>query len=337
MIVVTGGAGFIGSALVWRLNQLGYDNIVIVDSLGTSEKWRNLVPLRYADYVEKDDFLRLAQGETLRQIADFGPAGIEAIFHMGACSATTATDSRYLVQNNFEYTKQMALLARHSNARFIYASSAATYGDGAQGFVDAADELEHLRPLNMYGYSKQMFDLWARHEGLLDSIVGLKFFNVFGPNEYHKGAMRSLVIKAYEQIMHSGKISLFKSYRPEYADGEQQRDFVYIKDVVDMTLFFFKHPEVNGIFNIGSSSAHTWNELAGAIFSALGRETEIEYIDMPDDLRTRYQYYTCSDITKLRGAGYAGKQHTLSSAVYDYVVNYLQKAQHLGQEQDRNR
>lgn len=336
MIIVTGGAGFIGSALVWRLNQLGYDNIVIVDSLGTSEKWRNLVPLRYADYVEKDDFLRLAQGERLRQVCDFGPAGIEAIFHMGACSATTETDSRYLVQNNFEYTKQMALLARHSDARFIYASSAATYGDGANGFKDDEAELESLRPLNMYGYSKQMFDLWARREGMLDSIAGLKFFNVFGPNEYHKGSMRSLVIKAYEQITDSGKISLFKSYRPEYADGEQKRDFVYIKDVVDMTLFFFKHPEVNGIFNIGSSSAHTWNDLARAIFSALKRDPEIEYIDMPDELRTRYQYYTCSDVTKLRDAGYTGKQHTLDSAVYDYVVNYLQKAQHLGQEQDRN-
>ncbi|MDY0213333.1 MAG: ADP-glyceromanno-heptose 6-epimerase [Desulfuromonadaceae bacterium] len=336
MIIVTGGAGFIGSALVWRLNQLGYDNIVIVDSLGTSEKWRNLVPLRYADYVEKDDFLRLAQGDSLHQVCDFGPAGIEAIFHMGACSATTETDSRYLVQNNFEYTKHMALLARHSDARFIYASSAATYGDGANGFVDAEDELDNLRPLNMYGYSKQMFDLWARREGMLDSIAGLKFFNVFGPNEYHKESMRSLVIKAYEQIMDSGKISLFKSYRPEYADGEQKRDFVYIKDVVDMTLFFFKHPEVNGIFNIGSSSAHTWNELAGSIFSALKRIPSIEYIDMPDDLRSRYQYYTCSDVTKLRDAGYTGKQHTLDSAVYDYVVNYLQKSHHLGQEKDRN-
>lgn len=336
MIVVTGGAGFIGSALVWRLNQLGRDDILIVDALGTSDKWRNLAPLRYADYVEKDDFLRLARGEELPYLCGFGADGIEAVFHMGACSATTETDSRYLIQNNFEYTKQMALFARHLNARFIYASSAATYGDGAHGFNDAETGLDELRPLNMYGYSKHMFDLWARREGMLNSIAGLKFFNVFGPNEYHKAEMRSLVIKAYEQIMRSGKIGLFKSYRPDYADGEQKRDFVYIKDVVDMTLFFFNHPEVNGIFNIGSSSANTWNDLARAIFSALGMEPNIEYIDMPAELRDRYQYYTCSDVTKLRSAGYTGEQHTLSSAVYDYVVNYLQQGHHLGQEQDKN-
>lgn len=336
MIVITGGAGFIGSALVWRLNQLGRDEIIIVDSLSHSEKWRNLASLRYADYVEKDDFLRLALGEELPHLCDFGANGIEAIFHMGACSATTETDSRYLIKNNFEYTKQMALFARHLNARFVYASSAATYGDGIHGFVDNETELDQLRPLNMYGYSKHMFDLWARREGILDSIVGLKFFNVFGPNEYHKAEMRSLVIKAYEQIMRSGKISLFKSYRPEYAHGEQKRDFVYIKDVVDMTLFFFNHPEINGIFNIGSSSANTWNDLAASIFSALGMETNIEYIDMPEELRGRYQYYTCSDVSKLHNAGYKGAQHSLSSAVYDYVVNYLQKGYHLGQEKDKN-
>ena len=198
--------------------------------------------------------------------------------------------------------------------------------------MDDETQLQCLRPLNMYGYSKHMFDLWARREGLLDRIVGLKFFNVFGPNEYHKGEMRSLVIKAYEQIMRTGRIGLFKSYRPEYADGEQKRDFVYIKDVVDMTLFFYTHPEVNGIFNIGSSSANTWNDLARAIFSALQMEPNIEYIEMPDDLRERYQYYTCSDVSKLRAAGYTGKQHSLNAAVYDYVANYLRAGLHLGQE-----
>jgi ADP-L-glycero-D-manno-heptose 6-epimerase len=335
MIIVTGGAGFIGSALVWRLNQLGREDILVVDSLGTSEKWRNLASLRYADYVEKDDFLRLAQGEELPHLCDFGAEGIEAILHMGACSATTETDSRYLIQNNFEYTKHLALYARRVNARFIYASSAATYGDGSLGFRDDESELEHLHPLNMYGYSKHMFDLWARREGLLGSIAGLKFFNVFGPNEYHKGEMRSLVIKAYEQIMDRGRISLFKSYRPEYGDGEQKRDFVYIKDVVDMTLFFLKHPEVNGIFNVGSSSANTWNDLAKAIFSALGMEPDIEYIEMPEELRDRYQYYTCSDVSKLHNAGYRGEQHSLNAAVFDYVVNYLQKGLHLGQERNQ--
>lgn len=331
MLVVTGGAGFIGSALVWRLNQLGHEDILIVDALGNGDKWKNLVPLRYRDYLEKDQFLELVLADRLGQHLGERGLPLDAIFHLGACSATTERDARYLMQNNVAYSQQMALLARRSGARFIYASSAATYGDGTQGFDDDAAALEQLRPLNMYGYSKHLFDLWLRRQGLLDSCVGLKFFNVFGPNEYHKGEMRSLVIKAYEQIVATGRIGLFKSYRPDYADGEQQRDFVYVKDVVDMTLFFLDHPQVNGLFNIGSCQAHSWNELARAIFTALGREPAIDYIDMPSQLRDRYQYYTCANTDRLRRAGYAGTGYHLTDAVADYVRNYLVPDVVLGQ------
>nr|WP_320051066.1 ADP-glyceromanno-heptose 6-epimerase [uncultured Desulfuromonas sp.] len=330
MIIVTGGAGFIGSAMVWKLNQMGRQDILIVDSLGCSEKWKNLVPLRYSDYIEKDDFLELVLTHQLEQRLDLGKEGIEAVLHMGACSSTTELDARYLIHNNFEYTKHMAQLALRSDARFIYASSAATYGDGEDGFADDETNLDSLRPLNMYGYSKHMFDQWAKREGILDQIVGLKFFNVFGPNEYHKGDMSSLVIKAYHQILESGKIGLFKSYRPEYAHGEQKRDFVYVKDVVDMSLFFLNNRESNGLFNIGSSGASTWNELAGAIFAALDREPVIDYIEMPEHLKAKYQYYTCSDVSKLRQAGFEQAQTPLADAVRDYVVNYLVPSRHLG-------
>ena len=330
MIIVTGGAGFIGSAIVWQLNEMGRNDILIVDSLGCSEKWKNLVALKYADYIEKDDFMELVVSEQLHDYFDLGANGLEAIIHMGACSATTELDARYLIHNNFEYTKQMALLALHCNARFIYASSAATYGDGEQGFKDDEGALDTLRPLNMYGYSKQMFDQWALREGILDKIVGLKFFNVFGPNEYHKGDMSSLVIKAYKQILATGKIDLFKSYRPEYADGEQMRDFVYVKDVVDMALYFLDQSDANGLYNIGSSGANSWNSLAAAIFTALDKEVAIEYVEMPDSLRDKYQYYTCSDVRKLRDTGYVGEQRSLQEAVRDYVVNYLVPNRHLG-------
>lgn len=330
MIIVTGGAGFIGSAMVWQLNKMGRKDILIVDSLGHSEKWKNLAPLSYADYIEKDDFMELVVSDQFHDYFDLGEDGLEAIIHMGACSATTELDARYLVHNNFEYTKQMALLALHSDARFIYASSAATYGDGAHGFNDDENGLNKLRPLNMYGYSKQMFDQWAQQEGILDKIVGLKFFNVFGPNEYHKGDMSSLVIKAYRQILETGKIGLFKSYIPEYGDGEQMRDFVYVKDVVDMALYFLKNTDANGIYNIGSDGANSWNALATAIFAALDKEVNIEYVEMPDSLRDKYQYYTCSDVSKLRATGYDGKQRSLTDSVRDYVVNYLVPNHHLG-------
>jgi ADP-L-glycero-D-manno-heptose 6-epimerase len=316
--------------VVWRLNRHGREDIIIVDHLGTGDKWKNLVPLRFRDYVEKNDFLHsILNGRSFPALTD-GDRNISAIIHLGACSSTTEADASYLVGNNFEYTKHLALYAVKNNIRFIYASSAATYGDGDGGFRDDEEKLHELRPLNMYGYSKQLFDVWAKNNGLLDRIVGLKYFNVFGPNEYHKGEMRSLVAKAYEQIVSTGRIRLFRSHRPDYADGEQKRDFIYVKDAADMTLHFLDNLEANGIFNVGYGDTYTWNSLAAAIFRALGRLEQIEYIDMPDAIREKYQYYTCADITKLRRAGYAGSLTTLETAVEDYVVNYLAAGKRLG-------
>jgi len=316
MIVVTGGAGLIGSAVVHRLNESGREDIIVVDHLGTSEKWKNLAALRFMDYIEKDAFLDQVISRRLDR-------GIDAIIHLGACSSTTEQDASYLITNNFENSKQLALYALNHDIRFVYASSAATYGDGSMGFRDDEETLSVLRPLNMYGYSKHLFDLWALRAGFLDRIAGLKYFNVFGPNEYHKGEMRSLVLKAYEQINATNHIKLFRSYRREYADGEQMRDFLYVKDAADMTLHFVENHNANGIFNIGSGQAHTWNTLAMAIFSALNMPAEIEYVDMPESIRAKYQYYTCADISKIRAAGYERNIVPLQDAVRDYVQHYL--------------
>jgi ADP-L-glycero-D-manno-heptose 6-epimerase len=332
MIIVTGGAGFIGSAVVWRLNQLGMEDILIVDHLGTGEKWKNLVPLRFRNYLEKDEFLRLIGHDRLPILSGNGKNGIDAIVHLGACSSTMEQDASYLVKNNFEYTKQLALFATKNDIRFIYASSAATYGDGADGFSDDEGKLYELRPLNMYGYSKQLFDVWAKDNGLLDRIVGLKYFNIFGPNEYHKADMRSLVVKAYEQIVSTGKIHLFKSYRSDYADGEQKRDFLYVKDAVEMTLHLLDNRNTNGVFNIGGGEANTWNRLAAAIFRSLGKPERIEYIDMPETIREKYQYYTRADITNLRRTGYDRPLKPLEEAVEDYVAKYLVPRKRLGEE-----
>ena len=325
MIIITGGAGFIGSAIAAQLNSRGVNDILIVDILGDDEKWKNLRKLSYVDYVEADDFLdMLTAGEV-----DWP---VEAVFHMGACSDTTEQNCTYLVNNNYEYSKLVANWTVEAGARFIYASSAATYGDGSNGFADDEKKLADLVPLNMYGYSKHMFDMWAKRAGLLDKIVGLKYFNVFGPNEYHKADMRSFVIKAFEQINSRGSVGLFKSYLDEYADGEQQRDFLYIKDAVDMTLFFMDNPKVNGIFNIGTAKARTWNDLVTATFAAMGKEANIEYIEMPEILRSKYQYFTQADISKLRKAGYAKELTSLEDAIKDYVQNYLINDDYLGPE-----
>jgi ADP-L-glycero-D-manno-heptose 6-epimerase len=252
---------------------------------------------------------------------------------MGACSSTLERDASYLARNNFEFTKMLARWSLANDARFVYASSAATYGDGAAGMSDrvrSADDLAALRPLNMYGYSKQMFDQYALSHGMLDRIVGLKFFNVFGPNEGHKAEMRSLVNKAYEQIRDTGRVRLFRSYRPEYRDGEQRRDFVYVKDVVDMSLHLALTPDAAGLYNIGSGEAHTWLDLASALFAAMGREPDIEFIDMPEAMRPRYQYYTCADISRLRATGYDAPVMPLDTAVADYVKGYLEPDHRLG-------
>lgn len=331
MIIVTGGAGFIGSAIIWKLNQLGRDDILVVDHLGTEEKWKNLIPLKFIDYIEKDDFLNLVVNDKLSSVFGFGQSRIEAIIHMGACSSTTQQDATYLIRNNFEYTKQLALFALRVDARFIYASSAATYGDGNKGFSDDEAGLNRIRPLNMYGYSKQLFDLWALRNGLLKKLAGLKFFNVFGPNEYHKGDMRSLIHKAFEQILATGKIRLFKSYKSDYDDGEQMRDFIYVKDAVDMTLYFLTNKNSAGIFNIGSGVANTWNKLASAIFNAIGKPIQIDYIDMPEAIREKYQYYTCADISKIRKNGYEKEITPIEKSVDEYVTKYLLGDKRLGE------
>ena len=324
-ILVTGGAGFIGSALVWALNSRGIEDIVVSDVLHSDEKWRNLVPLRYADYVE---------GGALRSRLAANPAAFgkfSAVFHLGACSSTTERDASYLIDNNTAFTRELAGWALSSGARFIYASSAATYGDGSQGMDDKEPAIERLRPLNMYGYSKHLFDLYARRLGWLDRIVGLKYFNVFGPNEDHKGDMRSVVSKANLQIHESGEIRLFRSYDPKYPDGGQMRDFLYVKDAVEMTLHFAeKGSSAGGLFNLGSGEANTWLTLAGAIFAALGKEPRIAFIDMPETLRAKYQYYTKADISKLRASGYDRQVTPLAGAVADYVKNYLVPGKRLG-------
>ncbi len=310
-IVVTGGAGFIGRNIVAELNAAGRDNILIVDELGQDDKWRNLVGLSYMDYLDKDDFRFAARHDAL--------GDVEAIVHMGACSATTERNAAYLADNNYRYTVELCEWCLQHGARFIYASSAATYGDGAQGYDDDPARLPELRPLNMYGYSKHMFDLWAWKRGLLDRIAGLKFFNVYGPGETHKGDMRSVVHKACGQILADGKVRLFKSYKPEYRDGEQRRDFLYVKDAAEVVRFLLENPELGGLFNCGSGQARTWNDLARAVFTALGREPVIEYIEMPDTLRDRYQYRTEADTTRLRAAGYGTPFSSLEDGVAEYV------------------
>ncbi len=331
MIIITGGAGFIGSALVWALNKRGRKDIIVVDEAEPSdEKKQNLKPLNYKDYLGKDAFLRKTKMGTALEKSCQPPLKVPGtIFHMGACSDTTETNEKFLMENNYEYTKTLCNYCLNNKVRFIYASSAATYGDGSNGYLDSEETIDRLKPLNLYGKSKQLFDGWAKDNKLLDKIVGLKYFNVFGANEYHKGEMRSVVLKAYQQIKVMGKMRLFKSYKPGYADGEQKRDFLYIKDAVDMALFFLEKPEVNGIFNIGSGVAHTWNELANAIFKALGKKPNIEYIDMPEELKKRYQYFTQADISKLRNAGYDKSITPLEESVRDYVQNYLIPHSHL--------
>ncbi len=313
MIIITGAAGFIGSALASRLNQSGERDLLLVDVLRHNDKWKNLRHLDFYDYVDRD-----ALWETLPLLPE-----VKAIFHMGACSATTESDAAYLMENNYRYTLRLAQYALQNNIRFVYASSAATYGAGERGYADDESAIHLLRPLNMYGYSKQLFDLKARREGWLEKICGIKFFNVYGPNEYHKGDMASVVFKAFNQIRETGRVRLFRSHREDYGDGEQKRDFVYIRDVLEMMIWLWQHPRVNGLFNAGSGRARTFLDLAAATFQAMGKAPRIEFIDMPEDIRDRYQYFTEAPMDKLRAAGYERPTTSLEEGVRDYVQNYL--------------
>jgi ADP-L-glycero-D-manno-heptose 6-epimerase len=319
MIYVTGGAGFIGSGFLWKLNSEGIDDIIVVDELDSSEKWKNLVGKRFLDYIQKNEFLRLVAEDKL-------PAP-EKVIHMGACSSTTCTDAAYFIENNYEYSKVLAQWTFLHKAQFIYASSAATYGDGSSGYDDKQD-LTGLKPLNMYGFSKHLFDLWMKNNRFDNRATGIKFFNVFGPNEYHKQDMSSVVCKKFNEVKQQGKIGLFRSYHKDYKDGQQQRDFVYIKDAAEVMFWMFNNPQVKGLFNLGTGKAHTWNDLANAMFKALDKTPKIEYIEMPDHLKSKYQYHTCADMNKLREAGCEHDFSSLEDSVADYV-KYLDKHEYL--------
>jgi ADP-L-glycero-D-manno-heptose 6-epimerase len=322
LILVTGAAGFIGSALVWELNRRGFERIVVTDVMGTDEKWRNLVPLRFEDYIEASELFQRIESDTLKDV--------RMIFHLGACSATTEKNAAYLMQNNFHYTRRLAEWALQGGRRMVYASSAATYGDGSAGMEDGHERLERYRPLNMYGYSKHLFDLHAKRHGWLDRLVGLKYFNIFGPNEDHKGDMRSVVHKAYAQIQNTGSVELFKSHHPDFRDGEQQRDFLYVKDAVNATIHLATEPQAAGIFNIGSGIASTWIDLVTPIFQSLDLPVSIQFIDMPEALRGKYQYRTLADTSRLKSCGWAGPEFTLDAAVRDYVSHHLVSDRRLG-------
>lgn len=317
MYVVTGGAGFIGSAVIWKLNTIGVDDILVVDDLGESEKWKNLVNRHYTDYIHKSDFLKFLAKDKFNKI--------DAIIHMGACSSTTEKNADFLMQNNYHYSVSLAEFALKNKVRFINASSAATYGDGSAGFSDSEEIMQTLKPLNMYGYSKHLFDMWALRSNVLNQLASLKFFNVFGPNEYHKDRMCSLFYKGFIQARETGHIRLFKSYRNEYADGDQRRDFVYIKDCVDLIWWLVETPSVNGVLNVGTGQDRSWNDLAKAVFTAMKLPLKIEYIDMPEQLRDRYQYFTRANVDKLSASGWPMHFTGLEAAANDYIVNYLQQ------------
>ena len=327
-ILVTGGAGMIGSALLWALNQRGHENIIVADFLESDDKWKNLAPLRFVRYIQADQlFSSIDSGEL---------NAVQCIFHLGACSSTTETNAKYLIENNYEFTWRLAQWAIKTQKRFVYASTAAVYGDGSAGMSDAPEQFGQHVPLNMYGYSKQLFDLHAHQQGWLDQIVGLRYFNVFGPNEYHKQDMQSMVAKAYRQIHDQGHVQLFRSYRQDVRDGYQQRDFLYVKDAVDMTIHLAQHCGANGIFNLGSGKSSSWVELAESVFAAANKPVNIKFIDMPANLQKQYQYFTRADISRLRETGWNKTSFTLADAVGDYVRIYLSHNRHLGQEIESN-
>lgn len=310
-ILVTGGAGLIGSAVVKSLNDQGITDITIVDRLGKIDKWRNLAGLRYRQYIEVEQFDIKNQTQSW-----------QVVFHLGACSSTTQDDATYLINNNYQFSIDLMLHTLKRGHRFIYASSAATYGNGSNGMSDECG-LDTLRPLNGYGYSKHLFDLYVRNHGYLNRVTGLKYFNVFGPGENHKGNMRSVVSKGYDELKSNGRMTLFRM--PE--DKTVGRDFLYVKDAAAITTWLAL-TELGrlayGLFNVGSGVASTWEELVRPAFAALNKPVSIQYVPIPDHLKGRYQYYTKADISRLRAAGYAAPITPLSDAVQDYVARYLE-------------
>ena len=317
MYIVTGGAGFIGSAVVWKLNRMGVSDILVVDVLGADDKWKNLRSLRFTDYMHRDEFLRLLRESGL-------PASVTAVVHMGACSSTTERDADFLLCNNLMYSQELCRAALERGARFINASSAATYGDGTQGFSDDPEDLHRLVPLNAYAWSKHLFDLWLARENLLGHVASLKFFNVYGPNEYHKGDMRSMICKGREEIKATGRLRLFASGNPKLPDGGQTRDFVYVKDCAELIWWFLSTGPRGGIFNAGTGIDRSWNDLARALFSALELEPAVDYVPMPEALQGRYQEYTRADTSRLERLACPVCFRALEEGVREYVQNYLE-------------
>lgn len=317
MILITGGAGMIGSIIAWHINTvLKRDDIVIVDRITHEDQWQNLVKRSYANYLDKDElFDWLAAGNK-----------IEAIIHMGAISATTERDFNKLVQDNIRYSQKLWAYCAEKNIPFLYASSAATYGDGDQGYSDAS--IAQLRPLNGYGYSKHFFDEWAHRQvkaGLASPArwYGFKFFNVYGPNEYHKERMASVAFHSFNQFKKDGTVKLFKSHKAGYEDGMQLRDFVYVKDAASAVVHFLSHQAESGVYNIGTGQARAFKDLATNVMTSMGLTPNITFIDMPEDLQGRYQYFTEASMQKLTNAGYSKPFHSLEQGVKDYVQNYL--------------
>lgn len=320
-IVVTGAAGMIGSGVVRYLNDLGHTDLILVDDLDSSEKWKNLYGKRFSRLLGIGELFSFLEGRE---------SEIKAFIHLGACSDTLEKRGEYLMETNYRYTLRLAEYALTHGQRFIYASSAATYGNGERGFSDDLSLVPSLRPLNLYGFSKQLFDLWALQQGVLDQLVGLKYFNIFGPNENHKAHMASMVYKMYPLVKKEGVLKLFASSDPtQFADGEQKRDFLYVKDAVRLTCEFLQHHE-GGLFNVGQGVASSWNALAQAVFFAVGKVPSIEYIPMPEDLRKQYQNYTCANMSRLlecrkqNGIDSPLCEFSLEDAVKDYVQKYLE-------------
>ncbi len=320
MIALTGGAGFIGSCMLKKLNDNGIYDIVVVDRLGSGEKWKNLAGKRFNDFVHKDVFRERIQEGWYKD-------SIEAIFHFGACSDTTEKDADYLIDNNFSYSRELAEYALKYKTRFIYASSAATYGDGSMGYGD--NSFYDLYPMNCYGLSKQIFDIWVLDNGYDKVFTGIKFFNVFGPNEYHKGEMASMVYKSFLQIQKTGRVKLFRSNDEAYPDGGQKRDFIYVKDAVDVVWNMYKDKGFAGIYNLGTGLARTWNDLANAVFAAMNTDPVIEYIEMPEALAGQYQNYTKAEMVKLGRTNVPAEFQSLEDAVKDYVGSYLMMQRYL--------
>jgi ADP-L-glycero-D-manno-heptose 6-epimerase len=322
MILVTGGAGFIGSNIVASLNEAGRSDVVVNDILGTDGKWRNLAKRQLADAVPPADLFRWLDGRKL-----------DAVIHMGAISSTTATDGDLVLDTNFRLSLRLLDWCTENRTPFIYASSAATYGDGEEGFDDdwSPEALKNLRPMNLYGWSKHLFDqaLVQRHVNrakLPPQWAGLKFFNVFGPNEYHKGTMASVLCRVFDEAKAGTPVRLFKSHKGGIADGDQRRDFIYVDDVVAVVRWLIDNPNVSGIFNVGTGKARSFREMIEAMFSSLGRAPNIEYIDMPEQIRGSYQYFTQSEVGRLRKAGYNAGFTPLEDAVKQYVTHYLDRA-----------